>query len=233
VDFRSTDGGRSWGRTIKISADSQGSFGKLRGPAFQSVTMDATGRIYMSWADCRFRAHCRSNDMVMTTSTDGLHWTPVVRIPIDPVTSPVNHLGGGIGVDPVTSGSHARLGLFYYFYPKATCTVATCRLFQGFVSSTDGGKHWSAPRVLAGPMRLRQLAPAGGFMVGDYQAAAVVAGGHAFSAFAVGGAATGGKQLNEAMYEPSGGAVITGGSRLASPAGAHVFPPGAVPRTRH
>lgn len=55
----------------------------------------------------------------------------MVRIPIDPVTSPVDHLGGGLGVDPTTSGRHARLGLFYNFYPNAVCTVASCRLYEG------------------------------------------------------------------------------------------------------
>jgi hypothetical protein len=144
----------------------------------------------------------------------------VTRIPIDPVTSPVDHLGGGLGVDPMTAGRHAQLGLFYNFYPRAACTVRTCRLFEGYVSSTDGGTRWSAPRVLAGPMRMRQLPNAFGFMVGDYEGAAVVPGGNAFSAFAVGGIAADGHALSEAMYEPYRGEPITGGSVPASAAGA-------------
>jgi hypothetical protein len=83
--------------------------------------------------------------MVMTTSADGLHWMRVARIPIDPVTSTVDHLGGGLAADPAVAGRHARLGLFYNFYPHAACTVATCRLYEGYISSADGGARWSAP----------------------------------------------------------------------------------------
>jgi hypothetical protein len=224
VAFRSVNGGRTWGPAVKVASLFQHPFGgRLRGPFFPSVATDRTGRIYAAWPDCRFRASCASNDMVLSTSADGVHWTRVTRIPIDPVTSAVDHLGGGLGVDPVTAGRHARLALFYNFYPRAACTVRTCRLYEGYVSSTDGGARWSAPQVLAGPMRMRQLPYAFGYMVGDYQGAAVVPGGKAFSAFAVGGIPAAGQRYSEAMYEPSGGAPVSGGGRAASPAGAHAF----------
>jgi hypothetical protein len=231
VDFRSTNGGRTWSRTTRVADLFQHTFGgNLRGPFFPSVATDGTGRIYITWPDCRFRVSCSANDMVMTTSADGVHWTRVVRIPIDPVTSSADHLGGGLGIDPTTAGRRARLGLFYAYYPDAACTAATCRLFEGFISSTDGGAHWSAPQVIAGPSRLNQLAPAGGPMIGDYQGAAVVPGGNALSAFAVGGIPAGTSQFDEAMYEPSGGAPVTGGSRLARPSGARGFASAKVPR---
>jgi hypothetical protein len=232
VDFRSTNGGRTWGKTVMISGmDQHAAAGDLRGPKYPSVTQDASGRIYLAWPDCRFRARCASNDMVMTTSADGLHWSRVIRIPIDPVTSTVDHLGGGIGADPASSGKHARLGLFYYFYPDTNCTTATCRIFEGFVSSTDGGARWSPRKVLAGPFKLRQLALAGGFfMTGDYQGAAVIAGGNAWSAFAASRPPSGGQKLNEAMFEPARGEPITGGSLRASAAGARSYAPARIPR---
>jgi hypothetical protein len=228
--FRSVNGGRTWGPGVKVASIFQHPFGgSLRGPFFPSVATDSTGRIYVTWPDCRFRPSCSSNDMVLTTSADGVHWAPVTRIPIDPVTSTVDHLGGGLGIDPVTAGRHARLALFYNFYPRAACTISTCRLYEGYVSSTDGGARWSAPQVLAGPMRMRQLPSAFGFMVGDYQGAAVVPGGNAFSAFAVGGIPAAGQRYSEAMYQPSGGAPVTGGQRAASAAGAHTFTPARQP----
>lgn len=231
VAFRSTDGGRTWSGATRIAGlFGGGAAGNVRGPSFPSATVDHAGRIYLAWNDCRFRPDCLTNDMVMTTSTNGLHWTRVVRIPIDPISSTVNVLGGGIAVDPTTSGGRARLGLFYNFYPNGSCTVSTCRLFQGFVSSTDGGAHWSAPQVVAGPMRLTQLPFSGGFMVGDYQGAAVIPGGNALSAFAVGGIPAGGQRFSEAMYDPSGGAPITGGLHRASPAGVRAATPAKVPR---
>jgi hypothetical protein len=126
--FRSVNGGRTWGPAVKVATIFQHTpGGNLRGPFFPSAATDSTGRIYVTWPDCRFRPSCASNDMVLTTSADGVHWTPVTRIPIDPVTSTVDHLGGGLGIDPVTAGRHARLALFYNFYPRAACTVSTCR----------------------------------------------------------------------------------------------------------
>jgi hypothetical protein len=230
VAFRSVNGGRTWGPAVKVASRFQHPFGgNLRGPFFPSVATDRTGRIYVTWPDCRFRPSCVSNDMVLTTSADGVHWTPVTRIPIDPVTSTVDHLGGGLGIDPVTAGRHARLALFYNFYPRAACTISTCRLYEGYVSSTDGGARWSAPHVLAGPMRMRQLPSAFGFMVGDYEGTAVVPGGNAFSAFAVGGIPAAGQRYNQAMYQPSGGAPVTGGQRGASATGAHSFTPAGLP----
>src|SRR5215469_1176809 len=102
VAFRSVNGGRTWGRAVKVANIFAHPFGgNLRGPFFPSVATDHTGRIYISWPDCRFRPNCASNDMVLTTSADGVHWAPVTRIPIDPVTSNVDHLGGGLGVDAV------------------------------------------------------------------------------------------------------------------------------------
>jgi hypothetical protein len=230
VDFRSANGGTTWGPATHVASVFQHTFGgNLRGPFFPSVATDRTGRIYITWPDCRFRPGCASNDMVLTTSADGMHWTKVTRIPIDPVTSAVDHLGGGLGIDPTTAGAHARLAVFYDFYPQAACTVSTCRLFEGYVSSADGGAHWSAPQVLAGPMRMQQLPFAFGYMVGDYEGAAVVPGGDAFSAFAVAGIGSGGQRYSEAMYEPSGGAPITAGSLSASGAGARTFIPARLP----
>jgi hypothetical protein len=66
-------------------------------------------------------------------------------------------------------------------------------------------------------------------MVGDDQGVAVVPGGDAFSSFAVGGIPAAGQQLNEAMYEPSGGAPVTGGTRAASPADQNTFTPAPLP----
>ena len=42
--------------------------------------------MYVVWQGCRFEApNCAVNDIVMTTSTDGIHWSLVQRIPADPV----------------------------------------------------------------------------------------------------------------------------------------------------
>jgi hypothetical protein len=86
--------------------------------------------VYVVWQDCRFEPHCASiygsaNDIVMSTSTDGLSWSAVERIPIDPVGSGVHHIIPGIGVDKHTSGSNAHLALTFYYFPVAGCFPST------------------------------------------------------------------------------------------------------------
>jgi hypothetical protein len=137
--FRSTDGGASWGGTVAISSitDHQEA-GNLRSAPLPTAEIDGSGKIYVVWADCRFRTNCSSNDLVLSTAADGSTWTTPVRIPIDPTTSTVDHFIPGLAVDPATSGSTAHLTLTYYYYPVSSCG-STCQVAAGFVSSSDGG----------------------------------------------------------------------------------------------
>ncbi len=168
--FVSTNGGTSYTGPYSIATISaHGVAGNLRDPPLPSAEIDGSGKVYVVWFDCRFRSGCPSNDIVMSTSKNGTTWTPVARIPIDPINSTVDHFIPGIGVDVNTSGNNAHLGVTYYFYPDANCTTATCKLDVGFISSTDGGANWSQPTQLAGPMSLTGLPlTSQGYMVGDY-----------------------------------------------------------------
>jgi hypothetical protein len=209
--FRSTDGGQTWSATVQVTpmpAHVVG--GGLRSPAFPSAEVDASGTVYVAWQDCRFRAGCAANDIVLTTTTDGLTWSPVTRIPIDPVTSGADHFIPGLAVDPTSSGDHARLALTYYEYPDANCAPASCELTVGFISSRDGGESWSAPTDLAGPMRLDWLpATSQGPMVGDYISTSFI-GGRALPVFADARPPRG-----AAFDEPI--ATVAGGIALATP----------------
>ena len=156
--FRSTDGGASWARGVTVSSVRfKGVAGGLRTSPLPTAEIDGAGRVYVAWEDCRFRASCSSNDIVFSTSADGVNWTAASRVPIDPVTSTVDHFIPGLAVDPATSGATAHLGLTYYFYPTAACSGA-CQLEVGFISSPDGGAHWGTATQLAGPMALSQIA---------------------------------------------------------------------------
>jgi hypothetical protein len=89
--------------------------------------------------------------------------------------------------------------LTYYFYPDATC-ASGCRLDVGYISSPDGGAHWSSPIQLAGPMALSFIAQTSqGPMVGDYISTSI-SGGRATTVFAVGLPAA---EFDEAMYAPT------------------------------
>jgi len=150
--FTSTDGGASWNASTVISTITDHTeAGNLRSGPLPSAEIDAAGTVYLVWSDCRFRTNCSSNDLVLSTSSDGVNWTPPARIPIDPVSSTVDLFIPGLAVDRTTSGNTAHLTLTYYYYPVSDCGTV-CDLYVGFVTSQDGGQSWSAPVQLAAPM---------------------------------------------------------------------------------
>jgi hypothetical protein len=198
--FSSTNGGVSWGRSQAIaSIQSHFVAAGLRNPNLPSVSIDAAGRVFVVWSDCRFRSGCASNDIVMSSSTDGKAWSAVTRIPIDPTSSTVDHFIPGIGVDPATSGANAHITVVYYYYPNKSCTTSTCQLDVGFTTSLDGGSTWTAGAKIAGPMKVGWLPDSdNGPMVADYIGVSYV-NGNPFGVFAVAQAPVG-STLNEAMF---------------------------------
>lgn len=205
VAFTSTDGGTTWTATSTISSITDHLVaGGLRTSALPSAAIDAAGKVYTIWQDCRFRTACSSNDLVLSTSTNGIKWTTPVRVPIDPLTSTVDHFIPGLAVEPATSGPTAHLALTYYLYSSANCDASTCALYTGFISSPDGGNTWTTPTTLAGPMTLAWLPNTfAGLMVGDYVSTAF-AGGKAFPIFAA-AKANAGTVFDEPIYTTTTG----------------------------
>src|SRR5262249_3513760 len=202
IVFRSPDGGAHWSprhRLAKLISHHTSRTGLRDAAGLPSAEVAGSGKIYVVWPDCRFRSRCTANDIVLSTSTNGIRWSPVMRIPIDAETSSVDHFIPGLAVDPSTSGEAAHLALTYYYYPNTDCAPDTCELSVGFVHSSDGGATWSVPTTLAGPMKLSWLASTDqGFMVGDYISTSFT-GSKAVSVCANASAPTHGL-LQEAMF---------------------------------
>ena len=199
--FTSIDGGASWAGSIMISTITDHMVaGNMRTSALPSAAVDADGRVYVVWQDCRFRANCVSNDIVLSTSSDGVNWSAPVGIPIETLTTPaVDHFIPALAVSPATGSSSAALALTYYFYPNAACTAATCQLQTGYIASGDGGNTWGTATTLAGPMSLSWLPnTVSGVMVGDYVATAY-SNAQPHAVFAV-AQAKAGSVFNEAIY---------------------------------
>ncbi len=215
--FSSNDGGGTWSSSVQVATVSDRAVaGGLRSDALPSAQIDAAGNVYVVWQDCRFRTGCSSNDLVMSTTADGVTWTAPERIPIDPANSTVDHFIPGLGIDPSTSGSAAHLALTYYYYPVANCTAMSCALYAGFISSVDGGQTWSNPISLAGPMSLSWLpSTSSGQMVADYISTSFV-NGKAFGFFAVAKPKSG-TTFDQAIYATQSGMdVLTAKGRNTS-----------------
>jgi len=217
--FVSANGGTTWTNpvtiaTIQLHADGGG----IRSGPLPSAAIDGAGTVWVVWQDCRFRASCSTNDLVYSTSADGLNWSAVARIPIDDVSSTVDHFIPGIGIDSATSGSSAHVGLHYYYYSKSSCVVSDCQLFVGYISSANSGATWSNPiQITAAPMMLSWLPKSqNGLMVGDY-IATVFTGGIPRGVFAV-AQANSGTSFQEAMYTAQGLTISAEGNMRSSKA---------------
>jgi hypothetical protein len=226
----STNGGVRFGQAFVITSISAADDpGDIRSGPLPSAEISGDGKIFVVWEDCRFRTGCPGagtpNDLVYVTSIDGSNWSPVQRIPIDAVTSTVDHFLPGVGVDRATSGAGIHVGVTYYFYPVTNCGVATCQLHVGYISSANGGTSWSDPTQLAGPMTMSWLPDTSqGRMVGDYISTSFGSEGLAHPAFAVAKAPTAGgtdcatatPNCDQALYSPATGLAASGGAVTAN-----------------
>jgi hypothetical protein len=216
--FISMDGGTSWSATVTVA--------KITGSVLPTAEIDGSGKVYVVWVDCQFEKNCKAggksdvsadrtandssdasaslsgseDDLVMSTSMDGLHWSPVQLIPIDPAGSGIDHMVPGLGVDKNTSGNSAHLALAFYYH--ATNCNSDCQFYAGFVASMDGGNHWTKEIQLAGPMNLSWL-PKGRNKVGDYISTSFL-NGNAFPVLSIAFAPADG-HLSEALYTITGG----------------------------
>jgi hypothetical protein len=132
--------------------------------------VDAAGTVYAAWFDCRFRAGCATDDIVISRSSTAGRWTAPRRVPLGPLRSVTDFVVPDLAVDPSSRGSRARLALTYHAVSSADCTEASCLLDVYLVTSKTAGTRWTKPRRLNPTrMRLTWLAQtASGRMVGDY-----------------------------------------------------------------
>jgi hypothetical protein len=196
--LRSTDGGATFTR-VTLATLTSADNDPMRAISLPSLAVDTAGTLYASWADCRFRPSCGANDIVISTSTDGVAWSAPARVPLSPVSSTLDAMIPGLGADPSRPG---HLGLVYAYYTPGSCATKACALGISFVQSGDGGASWTKPlRLDVQPMQMPWLPLAEGRMVGDYFATAF-AGDRVVPVFALAIAPSGGR-LHEAIFASS------------------------------
>ena len=123
---------------------------------------------------------CGANDIVVSTSPDGLRWVEPTRIPL---TRTRTYFLPAIAVDPATSGKKAHVAVAYYSMRlSAGCTTYVPGCYEEIdawlVQSKNGGGTWDAPTKLnTQPMQVDWLADTTlGAMLGDYISVSFVRG---------------------------------------------------------
>jgi BNR repeat-like domain len=196
--FSSTNGGASWSAVTTIATIRHHRVaGSLREGPLPSAEIDASGTVYVAWADCRFRLSCRTNDIVLSHSLNatGTSWSAVGRVPIDATNSGIDHFIPGLAVNKTKSGAAAQLGLTYYFYPSGSTQLSV-----GFVSSTNAGSTWSTPQTVASGMPSSWTATTSqGRMVGDYISTSYGSDNLAHGVFATASAPTSGTSCSSVL----------------------------------
>ncbi len=146
---------------ITAVSDGAGAETGLRGEVFLTTSV---------WPDARRMSaitSARSVGGMLSSSADGTTWSPVSRIPLDPVGSNVDHFIPGLAVSRTSAGAGAQLALTDYLDTDPSCSGLTCQIQVGFASSLAYGQTWSAPQILSNPMQLGWIAPTThGAMVG-------------------------------------------------------------------
>lgn len=90
--FVSTDGGMTYSgpnaiSTITAHPVAPAAPDNMRTSPLPSAGVDGGGEVYVAWQDCRFRSGCPSNDIVFSSSSDGVKAFRSIRRPARSTTS--------------------------------------------------------------------------------------------------------------------------------------------------
>ena len=155
----SSDGAATFGPPALVAEIQLRSARGLRFFPLPSADVDPTGRVWVTWHDCRFDAGCNANSVVVATSTDGRSWTTPAR-----VTSGRNAFLPAIGVHP----SSGRLAAAYHVVrPGGGIDI---ELVQFRAAAGGRPADVSAPRRLSARTMRPEWSPdtTSGRMLADY-----------------------------------------------------------------
>jgi hypothetical protein len=167
---RSTDGGRTWGKIVKIAPIRTALLTDPDVPnptsLDQTVRADdylpdiavdhATGDLYVVWAD---GLGTRDNNVVITKSTDGgRSWTPPRAIDQTPGPHAFNQT--------VQVAGDGTVAVLYYDF-RSNTPEPGLPTDVWLTESTNGGATWQEQHV-TGPFDMKQAPNARGWFLGDY-----------------------------------------------------------------
>jgi len=205
---RSVDGGLTFTGPVRLGRFPEDAFTGVRAPPLVTGDVDARGRVYVAWSDCRFRDDCIGSDIVLARSENGVNWAAPVRVTAGDVLSDVDHFLPGLAVDPASSGATARVALVLHTLPEPEgCALGDCPgVDVRLIRSSDGGRTWGRPQILSVErMPIGWIASTGlGRMLGDYVSTSW-AGGRPVPVFSLAAAPVGGSYRQAIFATVRGG----------------------------
>lgn len=155
----SVDGGATFAPPTIVADIERRTIRGLRFFPLPSADVDPSGRVWVTWDDCRFDPGCTANSVVVATSTDGRSWTAPTR-----VTSGRNAFLPAIGAHP-TNGSLAAA--YHVVRPGGGIDVELVEFRAGAGGRLEG---FSAPRRLSARTMRPEWSPdtTSGRMLADY-----------------------------------------------------------------
>jgi hypothetical protein len=151
----SRDGGASFEPPVAVSDVRIRTTPGLRFFQLPAADVDAAGRVWVTWHDCRFSRDCRANAVVVSTTGDGARWT-VPRA----ATRGRNAVLPAVGIDARTG----RVALAYHV------VRADGGVDVELVESAPGGRRFGPPRRLSARTMRPEWMPntRSGRMLADY-----------------------------------------------------------------
>jgi hypothetical protein len=151
----SADGGASFAPPALVADIRVRTARGLRFFPLPSADVDPSGRVLVTWHDCRFDRGCQANSAVLATSPDGTTWGQPVA-----VTRGRNAFLPAIGIHPATG----RAAVVYYVLRPGGGVDAE------LVQSTGAGSAFGAPRRLSARTMRPEWMPntVSGRMLADY-----------------------------------------------------------------
>ena len=182
-----------------IAANEGNAVAEQRAGTLPAAAVDPkTGEIVVAWEDGRFRTD-GLNDIVYSTSTDGVLWSPVKRVNSDPEGDHVDHWNAMVDI----ARGVIHIGYMQRLEQKGAPTTRSQTGLSPYIDtyyqrSLNDGRTWSAPlRVNAVRADVGYAAfSRGGAFLGDYNELAVARNGWVYLVHDVSMAAHKGEPCN-------------------------------------
>ncbi|MGI8887184.1 MAG: hypothetical protein ACR2G9_09750 [Gaiellaceae bacterium] len=154
----STDGAASFGPPAVVAELQVRSIRGLRFFPLPSADLDPTGRVWITWHDCRFSSGCAQNSVVVSTSADGRSWTAPTR-----ATRGRDSFLPAIGIHPTTG----RVAIVYHVVRPGGIDV---ELVESRAVAPGRPVSFTTPRRLSAQTMRPEWSPntVSGRMLADY-----------------------------------------------------------------